>query len=144
MHPIDGRSLPNLLHDADKGRIERFARAVSKRTGTYPWWNELNQAVHFCLRSTCEVAIIQSTVYRLDGTFHLPDDDQVCNRIYRGRIPARRKDALIEQSQRDAKSEAMNAYHRAMDHSRTERLKEARRLLQLQESGGLSRPMVTV
>lgn len=87
---------------------------------------------------------MQSPIYRPDGTMQSYDDDQVCNRIYRGRMPARKKDAMREQSERDEKRDAMNAYDREIDLSRAERLKEARRLLRFQESGGLSRPMVTV
>ncbi|HEY7821223.1 MAG TPA: hypothetical protein VIG24_00220, partial [Acidimicrobiia bacterium] len=64
--------------------------------------------------------------------------------LYAGRKPAAKKDAEREQVERDLKSEADNAYERDMDHSRAERVKEARRLLRIHESGGTSRPVVTV
>lgn len=144
MHPIDGRELPCLFHRSHKRSIERFAEAVARRSNTYAWWNEIRQAVHFCLRPSCEVAVMQVNVYRPGGTLGLPDEDDICRRIYRGRLPARRKDALREQAEKDERDAAENAYHRELDQSRVERMKDARRVLRIKESGGLSRPMVTV
>lgn len=144
MYPIDGRELPCLYHRTHKTPIERFAASVASRTNTYAWWNEIRQAVHFCLRPSCEVAIKQINVYAPGGTLRLPDEDEICRQIYRGRMPARRKDALREQAEREAKEAAEAEYRRELDSSRVERMKDARRVLRIRESGGLSRPMVTV
>lgn len=144
MHPIDGRDLPCLFHAEHKAAIERFASSVARRSCTYAWWNEIRQAIHFCLRPSCEVAIMQVNVYEPGGIFRLPDEDLTCRQIYRGRMPARRKDALREQAEKDARDAAESQYQREMDHSRVERSKDARRILRITESGGLSRPMVTV
>lgn len=144
MHPIDGRDLPCLFHASHKAAIERFANSVAKRSSTYAWWNEIRQAIHFCLRPSCEVAIMQVNVYEPGGTLRLPDEDGACRQIYQGRMPARRKDAIREQAEKDQRDAAESAYQREMDLSRVERAKDARRILRIKESGGLSRSMVTV
>lgn len=87
---------------------------------------------------------MQINVYTPGGTLSLPSEDQVCQRIYKGRMPARRKDALCEQAEKDQRDAANAEFERELDTSRAERLKETRRLLRIHESGGLSRPMVTV
>lgn len=143
MHPIDGRPLPG-LDATDCRRVTRWAQEIGSAATVYPWWNDVRKGVHFCLRPSCEVAVMCRSVFGAGDVLDLPERDGVVRSLYAGRKPAAKKDAEREQVERDLKSEADNAYERDMDHSRAERVKEARRLLRIHESGGTSRPVVTV
>lgn len=128
----------------DECKAVEWVDAISRRTGTYPFWNRKMGKVFFCMEDRPSGAVWMQSLRNSSDIAVLDDPDSVCTAIYKQRMPMERKERIAEQQDRDAKDKARADLEREREHDRPELLKQARWFRNQVESKGLSRPSVTV
>jgi hypothetical protein len=95
----DGTEKIPTVYPHDAVKILSFCKSVENRTGCKAWFNRVTSRVLFCLGDPSTGLEYVKVVDR--GVAKVPDEDEVCKRIYKLREPMRVKEQRLENNAKD-------------------------------------------